>query len=64
MGLNNHSQATVETNMNAYVTDATMGINNKNHKPGKTNVNDVHNYQHSTAPSHVDISPEYQDDHT
>ena len=41
-----------------------MGLNINNQEPGKTNVNDVQNHQHATAPEHIDISPQYQDDNS
>ena len=51
MGLNINAQEPGETNADTNATDATMGLNYNAQEPGETNVNDVQNYQHSTAPA-------------
>ena len=47
-----------------YATDASMGLNENSRESGETNVNELHNDQHGTAPAQINILPENQNDHS
>ena len=52
------------SNVDADVTDASMGLHSKSQKPWETNTNEVHNDQHGTDPEQIHTLPGNQDDHS